>query len=44
MTSQTSNTVLMIRPANFEFNPETYQTNKFKTDLNLSEKEIKKKE
>lgn len=40
---QTSNTVLMVRPANFGFNEETAVSNTFQNKLCLSEEELKSK-
>ena len=44
MTRQTTNTILMVRPANFGFNAETAESNAFqKWDTTLSQREISQK-
>ncbi len=43
MQGQTTDTILMIRPASFGFNPETAESNAFQQQLSLSQTEIQEK-
>ncbi len=40
---QTTNTILLIRPANFQFNAETAVSNEYQNQLDLSRDEVKKR-